>query len=75
MKIMEAIKNVVRDHLQIPTNKQHDPDLSKKLRLGATSVIRPIHPIKQLQIAKTFTKLEKIKKKWDPDHTSLVWKN
>ena len=75
LRIMEAIKNVIRDRLQAPTNKRQEPDFSKKLRAGLISAIRPIRPIKQLQIAKPFTKLDKVKKKWDPDHTSLAWKD
>ena len=75
LRIMEAIKNVIRDRLQAPTNTHQEPDLSEKLRVGLINAIRPIRPIKQIQIAKPFTKLDKVKKKWDPDHTSLVWKN
>ena len=75
LRIMEAIKKVVLDSLKSPTNKHQEPNLSRKLRVGLSRAIRPIRPIKQIQIAKPFTKLDKVKKKWDPDHTSLVWKN
>jgi hypothetical protein len=74
-RILNEIRNVVRDRLKLFTATYPNTHKSKNLNLGHSSHIKPIRPIKQIQIAKPFTNLEKIKKSWDPDHTGLAWKD
>jgi hypothetical protein len=74
-KILNEIRRVVRDRLKESRSKLPNAHKSKILDLGHTNHIKPIRPIKQIQIPKPFTKLEKIKKRWDPDHTGLAWKD
>jgi hypothetical protein len=74
-RILNEIRNVVRDRLKLFIATSTNAHKSKSLNLGHSSHIKPIRPIKQIQIAKPFTKLEKIKKRWDPDHTGLALKD
>ena len=74
-RILNEIRNVVRDRLKSSTVTSTNAYKSKNLNLAHPNHIKPIRPIKQIQIAKPFTKLEKIKKRWDPDHTGLAWKD
>ncbi len=74
-RILNEIRNVVRDRLKLSTATSRNAHKSKSLNIRHSNQIKPIHPIKQIQVAKPFTKLEKIKKRWDPDHTGLAWKD
>ena len=74
-KILKEIRNVVRDRLKLSTVTSTNAYKSNILNLGHSNHIKPIRPIKQIQTAKPFTKLQKIKKRWDPDHTGLAWKD
>ena len=73
--ILNEIRNVVRDRLKLSTATSPNTHKSKNLNLGHLNHIKPIRPIKQIRVAKPFTKLEKIKKRWDSDHTGLAWKD
>ena len=74
-RILDEIRNVVRDRLKLSTATYPNAHTYKSINLGQSNHIKPIRPIKQLHIAKPFTKHEKIKKRWDPDHTGLAWKD
>jgi hypothetical protein len=74
-RILNEIRNVVRDRLKLSTVTSINAYESNNLNLGHSNHIKPIRPIKQIQIPKPFTKLKKIKKRWDPDHTGLAWKD
>jgi len=74
-RILNEIRNVVRDRLRVSTLGSPNTLKYKSLNLGHSTHIKPIRPIKQLQTAKPFTKLQKIRKRWDPDHTGLAWKD
>jgi hypothetical protein len=73
--ILKEIRNVVRDRLKLSTATSPNAHKSESQNLGRSIHIKPIRPIKQIQLAKPFTKLEKIRKTWDPDHTGLTWKD
>jgi len=74
-RILKEIRNVVREQLQKSVNESAVEDISNKLRRKPVSLVRSIRPIKPIQMAKPFMKVEKIKKRWDPDHTGLAWKS
>ena len=74
-RILSEIRTVVRDRINSSIINSPNARKSKSLYLRRSIHIHPIRPIKQIQLAKPFTKLEKIKKRWDPDHTGLAWKD
>jgi hypothetical protein len=74
-RILNEIRNVVRDRIKASIINSPNAHKSKNLNLKHSNHIKPIRPIKQIQIPKPFTKLKKIKKRWDPDHTGLAWKD
>lgn len=72
--ILQEIRTIARERSIVSTVNKHKTNISKPIHLKLTSSIKPIRPIKKIHIAKPFSKLEKIKKRWDPNHTGLAWK-
>jgi len=83
--LYNTVMNVVRSHLELKNNnnsnifQQSDIDVPQlihndPLKKIVLPKLKNIHSIKPIQSTKPATKYSKLKKTWDPNHTTLAWK-